>query len=121
MRVLAQPIYFEHRRVGTLRIANPLTPVAQAQSSLLRTFALVGVLAVLLAAVAGVGLATLIAAPLRRITAVAAAATAGDLSKQAERRSVDDVPVLVDRAQARKSGRGSSEWRGFSRGGACAD
>ncbi len=83
MRVLAQPIYFEHRRVGTLRIGNPLTPVAQAQSSLLRTFAIVGVLAVLLAAVAGVGLATLIAAPLRRITAVAAAATAGDLSKRA--------------------------------------
>ena len=37
----------------------------------------------MLAALAGVGLATLIAAPLRRITAVAAAASAGDLSTRA--------------------------------------
>ena len=57
--------------------------MTQAQSSLRRTFVIVGIVAVVLAAVAGVGLAALIAAPLRRITAVAAAATAGDLSKRA--------------------------------------
>jgi len=44
---------------------------------------IVSIVAVVLAAVAGVGLAALIAAPLRRITAVAAAATAGDLSRRA--------------------------------------
>jgi two-component system, OmpR family, sensor kinase len=83
MRVLAQPIISGGRRVGTLRVANPLTPVSQAQSSLRRTFVLVGTLAVILAAIAGIALATLISAPLRRITAVAAAATGGDLSRRA--------------------------------------
>ena len=83
MRVLALPINYDTRRVGTFRVANSLAPVAQAQSSLRRTFVIVGIVAVVLAAVAGVGLAALIAAPLRRITAVAAAATAGDLSKRA--------------------------------------
>jgi two-component system, OmpR family, sensor kinase len=83
MRVLVQPIVSGQRPVGTLRLASPLTPVSQAQSSLRRTFVIVGSLSVLLAALAGVGLATLIAAPLRRITAVAAAANAGDLSTRA--------------------------------------
>ena len=83
MRVLAQPILRGGRRLGTLRVANPLTPVAQAQSSLKRTFVVVGILTVVLAALAGVGLAAVIAAPLRRITAVAAAAREGDLSRRA--------------------------------------
>jgi signal transduction histidine kinase len=83
MRVLAQPIVSAGRRVGTLRVANPLTPVSQAQSSLRRSFVVVGTLAVVLAAVVGAALATLISAPLRRITAVAAAATEGDLSRRA--------------------------------------
>ena len=83
MRVLVAPIVAHGATVGTLRLANPLTPVAQAQSSLRRTFAIVGTLSVLLAALAGVGIATLIAAPLRRITAVAAAASAGELSTRA--------------------------------------
>ena len=83
MRVLAQPIRYDMARVGTLRIANPLTPVSQAQSSLRQTFLIVGILAVVLAALAGAGLAALIAAPLRRITAVAAAANEGDLSRRA--------------------------------------
>lgn len=83
MRVLAQPIVSHRRYVGTLRVGNPLTPVSQAQSSLRRTFVVVGTLAVVLAAIVGIALATLISAPLRRITAVAAAATAGDLSRRA--------------------------------------
>ena len=96
MRVLALPINYDGRRVGTFRVANSLAPVTQAQSSLRRTFVIVGVAAVLLAAVAGVGLAALIAAPLRRITAVAAAASAGDLSKRAGRVSASsEVGVLA--------------------------
>jgi signal transduction histidine kinase len=83
MRVLAQPLYVNGRRVGTLRVANPLAPVTQAQSSLRRTFVIVGTLAIVIAAIAGIGLAGLIAAPLERITAVAAAATEGDLSQRA--------------------------------------
>jgi len=96
MRVLALPINYDTRRVGTFRVANSLAPVTQAQSSLRRTFVIVSIVAVVLAAVAGVGLAALIAAPLRRITAVAAAATAGDLSKRAGRVSASsEVGVLA--------------------------
>ena len=96
MRVLAQPIRYDKARVGTLRIANPLTPVSQAQSSLRQTFLIVGILALVLAALAGVGLAALIAAPLRRITAVAAAANEGDLSRRAGPVSgQDEVGVLA--------------------------
>ncbi len=83
MRVLAQPIYYGARRVGTLRVANPLTLVGQAQASLRRTFLLVGLVALALAIAAGIALATLIAAPLRRIAKVAAAVDAGDLSMRA--------------------------------------
>ncbi len=83
MRVLVQTIDYNHRRVGTLRVADPMTPVSQAQSSLLRSFALVGTLALVLAIAAGVALATLIAAPLRRIARAAVAVDAGDLSRRA--------------------------------------
>jgi signal transduction histidine kinase len=95
MRVLSEPIDSKNRRVGTLRVANPLTPVQQAQSSLRRTFVLVGSLSLVLAAAAGIALASLIAAPLRRITAVAAAVDAGDLSERAGGDgSRDEVGVL---------------------------
>jgi signal transduction histidine kinase len=83
MRVAAHPIEHDGRRLGTLYVADPLTPVEDAQASLLRTFALVGTLALGLAIAAGVLIATLIARPLRRMSAVAAAVDAGDLSLRA--------------------------------------
>jgi signal transduction histidine kinase len=83
MRVLSTPIDFGSRPIGTLRVANPLTPVRQAQASLQRTFVIVGAIALLAAVAAGIGLATLIAAPLRRMASVAAAAGAGELSVRA--------------------------------------
>ena len=83
MRVLAIPIHFGGQDVGTLRVANPLTPVVQAQGSLRRTFVIVGTLALLLAVAAGIGLATLIAAPLRRMARIAGAVEAGELSGRA--------------------------------------
>jgi two-component system, OmpR family, sensor kinase len=82
MRVLSEPISYRGRRVGTLRVGNPLKPVQQAQSGLRSTFLLVGILTLVLAVAAGIALATLIAAPLRRITAVAAAVAGGDMSKR---------------------------------------
>ena len=82
-RVLAAPIAFRGRRVGTFRAAEPLRSVVQAQSSLLRSFLLIGTLAVVLAIAAGIGLAGLIASPLRRIARVAVAVSAGDLSLRA--------------------------------------
>jgi signal transduction histidine kinase len=83
MRVLTQPIVEDGRRLGTLYVADPLTPVTNAQASLLRTFALVGSLALALAVAAGVLIATLIARPLRRMAVVAAAVDSGDLSLRA--------------------------------------
>ena len=83
MRVLSRPIAADGRRVGTLYVADPLTPVTDAQASLLRTFALVGSLALALAVAAGVLIASLIARPLRRIAGVAAAVDSGDLSLRA--------------------------------------
>ena len=83
MRVLAPPINYGKRRVGALRVANPLTPVQQAQASIRRTFLVVGAVALALAVAAGIGLAILIAAPFRRISRVAAAVDSGDLSIRA--------------------------------------
>jgi signal transduction histidine kinase len=83
MRVLASPIDHGGRRLGTLRVANPLTPVQQAQASLRRAFVVVGLIVLLLATVAGVALASLIAAPLRRMARVATAAGGGDLAVRA--------------------------------------
>ncbi len=83
MRELTLPIVSGHRRMGTLRVAAPLKPVEQAQEGLRRTFAMAGLLTILFAVVAGITLATLIAAPLRRMARVAAAVEAGDLSMRA--------------------------------------
>lgn len=97
MRVLTHPIVYRGRRVGTLRVANPLTPVEQAQASLRRTFIVVGALALVLALAVGIGLATLIAAPLRRMARVAAAAEGGDLSVRAGPvRARGEVRVLAE-------------------------
>jgi signal transduction histidine kinase len=83
MRVLTRSIREDGRRLGTLYVAAPLTPVSDAQASLWRTFALVGSLALALAVAAGVLVATLIARPLRRIAGVASAVDSGDLSPRA--------------------------------------
>ena len=97
MRVLVSPIVSAQRRVGTLRLANPLTPVQQAQASLRRTFVIVGAVALLVAVALGLALASLIAAPLRRMARVAAAVQAGDLSIRVHPSSGrGEVGVLAD-------------------------
>jgi signal transduction histidine kinase len=83
MRILTEPISYRGREVGTLRVADPLTQVAQAQASLRNSFLVLGLVALALALAVGVALASLIAAPLRRMSRVAAAVNAGDLSLRA--------------------------------------
>lgn len=83
MRVLTHAIEQDGRPAGTLYVGDPLTSVSDAQASLLRTFALVGSLALLLAVLLGVAIAAAIARPLRRMAAVAAAVDGGDLSLRA--------------------------------------
>jgi signal transduction histidine kinase len=82
MRVLTIPLQRGGQQVGTLRVANPLTPVEQAQSSLRRSFLLVGLLAVGVAVAVGLALASVIAAPLRRMARVAAAVEGGNLRER---------------------------------------
>ncbi len=97
MRVLSDPIRDGSRIVGMLRVANPLKPVEEAQASLRRTFLVVGLVALLLAVLAGIGLATVIAAPLGRMARVAAAVDAGDLSMRAgPMQARGEVRVLSD-------------------------
>jgi two-component system, OmpR family, sensor kinase len=80
MRILTLPVVGSGRRLGTFRVAIGLSSVTQAQSSLLRAFAVAGALAVLLAIAAGVLIAGMLAAPLRRMARVARTVDAGDLS-----------------------------------------
>jgi two-component system OmpR family sensor kinase len=97
MRILSDAIVSDGKRVGTLRVANPLKPVQDAQASLKRTFLVVGAVALLLAVLLGIGLATLIAAPLRRMARVAAAVDEGDLSMRAgPTHTRGEVRVLSD-------------------------
>lgn len=80
MRILTLPVIAGGRRLGTFRVAVPLSPVAQAQSSLVQTFAIVGTAALLLAITAGVVVAGVLVAPLRRMAKVARTVDEGDLS-----------------------------------------
>jgi signal transduction histidine kinase len=101
MRIVTHPVGYQGRRVGTLHVADPLTPVENAEASLRRTFAVAGSLALLLAVAAGILIATLIARPLRRMATVAAAVDAGDLSQRAgsvaERGEVGALATAFDR------------------------
>jgi signal transduction histidine kinase len=105
MRIVTHPVGDQGRRVGTLHVADPLTPVENAEASLRRTFAVAGSLALLLAVAAGILIATLIARPLRRMATVAAAVDAGDLSQRAgsvaERGEVGALAAAFDRMLAR--------------------
>ena len=80
MRILTVPVQDGGTRLGVFRVAIPLSPVAQAQASLLRTFAVVGTLAVVLAVLLGIVIAGVVSAPLRRMAKTARAVDAGDLS-----------------------------------------
>lgn len=95
MRVLTEPVDYQGERVATLHVADPLKPVDDAQGSLLRTFAIVGTLAVILSVAAGIWIATLIARPLRCMAGVAQAVDAGDLSQRAGTTAQGEIGVLA--------------------------
>ncbi len=97
MRVLTYPIASGTRRLGTLRVAVPLSPVASAQASVLRTFVIVGGLVLIAAAATGVLLAGLLSAPLRRMARIAVAVDAGDMSRRVGHvGGGDEVAALAD-------------------------
>ena len=80
LRVLTEPVVVEGTRIGTFRVADPLTSVDQALASLRNRFIAVGLGALLLSVIIAIWLANLISRPLRRMAAVASAVDSGDLS-----------------------------------------
>lgn len=97
MRVLSAPVSYGDKAVGVFHVADPLTPVAQAQDSMGRSFVVVGVTALIIAIAVAAGLAALIAAPLRRMTRVAADVEAGNLSTRAgDIAGSGDVQLLAE-------------------------
>ena len=96
LRVLTQPVVVDGDRIGTFRVADPLTSVDQALQSLRNRFIAVGFGALLLSVAIAIWLANLITRPLRRMAAVASAVDSGDLSHRIDYSGDDEVGVLAD-------------------------
>ncbi len=96
LRVLTEPVVVDGNRIGTFRVADPLTSVDQALASLRNRFIAVGLGALLLSVVIAIWLANLISRPLRRMAAVASAVDSGDLSHRIDYRGDDEVGVLAE-------------------------
>jgi two-component system, OmpR family, sensor kinase len=96
LRVLTEPVLVGGSRIGTFRVADPLTSVDQALSSLRNKFIAVGIGALLVSVAIAVWLANLISRPLRRMAAVASAVDSGDLSHRIDYGGDDEVGVLAE-------------------------
>jgi signal transduction histidine kinase len=96
LRVLTQPVVVNGARLGTFRVADPLTSVDQALQSLRNRFIAVGLGALLLSVAIAIWLANLITRPLRRMAAVASAVDSGDLTHRIDYSGEDEVGVLAD-------------------------
>lgn len=96
LRVLTEPVVVGATRIGTFRVADPLTSVDQALASLRNRFIAVGLGALLLSVAIAIWLANLISRPLRRMAAVASAVDSGELSHRIDYSGTDEVGVLAD-------------------------
>ncbi|MGE5748217.1 MAG: sensor histidine kinase, partial [Solirubrobacterales bacterium] len=96
LRVLSEPIVAGGTRVGTFRVADPLTSVDQALASLRNRFIAVGLGALLLSVAIAIWLANLITRPLRRMAVVASEVDSGDLSHRIDYSGEDEVGVLAE-------------------------
>jgi two-component system, OmpR family, sensor kinase len=96
LRVLTAPVVAGGTRIGTFRVADPLTSVDQALASLRNKFIAVGIGALILSVTIAIWLANLISRPLRRMAAVASAVDSGDLSHRIDYRREDEVGVLAE-------------------------
>jgi signal transduction histidine kinase len=96
LRVLTEPVVVGGARIGTFRVADPLTSVDQALESLRNRFIAVGLGALLLSVIIAIWLANLISRPLRRMAAVASAVDSGDLSHRIDYTGDDEVGTLAD-------------------------
>ncbi len=96
LRVLSEPIVADGSRIGTFRVADPLSSVDDALQGLRNTFIFVGVGALVLSVTIAIWLANLISGPLRRMAGVASAIDSGDLSHRIAHERDDEVGVLAD-------------------------
>jgi two-component system, OmpR family, sensor kinase len=96
LRVLTEPVVVGGARIGTLRVADPLTSVDQALASLRNRFIAVGLGALLLSVAIAIWLANVISRPLRRMAAVASAVDSGDLAHRIDYEGDDEVGVLAE-------------------------
>jgi signal transduction histidine kinase len=96
LRVLTEPVTVDGARIGTFRVADPLTSVDQALASLRNRFIAVGLGALLLSLITAIWLANLITRPLRRMAGVASAVDSGDLSHRIDYSGDDEVGVLAE-------------------------
>ncbi len=96
LRVLTDPVVVGGTRIGTFRVADPLTSVDQALASLRNRFIAVGLGALLLSVAIAIWLANLISRPLRRMAAVASAVDSGDLSHRIDYEGDDEIGVLAE-------------------------
>ncbi len=107
VRVVTEPIRWDGRQVGVLRVADSLQPVTRTEARLQRTFLLVGAAALGLGAPAAAAASALALRPLRRLAAVAASVDAGELDRRAGPTGRGEVAALarafdrmLDRLQA---------------------
>ena len=96
LRVLTEPVVVGGTRIGTFRVADPLTSMDQALASLRNRFIAVGLGALLLSVAIAIWLANVISRPLRRMAAVASAVDSGDLSHRIDYEGDDEVGVLAE-------------------------
>ena len=96
LRVLTEPVVVGGARIGTFRVADPLTSIDQALASLRNRFIVVGLGALLVSVAIAIWLANLISRPLRRMAAVASAVDSGDLSHRIDYEGDDEVGVLAE-------------------------
>lgn len=97
LRVLSAPIRAGGPRLGTFRVAEPLSAVEDAQAGLNRAFVVVGLLALLFSAVVAIAVATVMTRPLRRMARVASTVGEDDLQARIggpHRR--DEIGVLAE-------------------------
>jgi two-component system OmpR family sensor kinase len=96
LRVLTEPVVVGGARIGTFRVADPLTSVDQALESLRNKFIAVGIGALILSVAIAIWFANLITRPLRRMAGVASAVDSGDLTHRIDYRGDDEVGVLAE-------------------------
>jgi signal transduction histidine kinase len=97
LRVFSAPVRSGGRALGTFRVADPLSPVSEAESELTNAILVVGLVALLVSAAVGAAVASRLTRPLRRMAGVASAVDAGELDHRIGRlERADEIGVLAE-------------------------